>query len=114
MKHIDHQVLQELRAQLAAREAQLGAEIAAVRQAEGEVGASDLDPGQMDYDAALALANLARDQREIDQVRAALGRMDRGTYGRCLSCGAGIPAPRLHAEPAAEYCRVCQERAESE
>lgn len=114
MKHLGRNDLVLLRERLLAREAQLAGEIALGQARIEERGADfgDREGGQIDYDAALALADLARDQQEIDQVRSALGRMDRGTYGRCLSCGVAVPPERLHAEPGAELCHVCQTRAE--
>ena len=114
MKHLDRKDLGCLRERLIARETQLAGEIANAQHhvQEGVQGGRDLDPGQVDYDTAMALADIERDRREIEQVHAALGRMDRGTYGRCLSCGAGIPGERLRAEPSAELCQVCQARAE--
>lgn len=114
MKHLDQQDLGSLRTQLLAREAQLASEIEIAQRQLDEFDreSADLDEGQLDDEAALLLADRMRDQRELDLVRAALGRMDRGTYGRCLSCGVGIPYARLHAEPGAERCHVCQTRAE--
>ncbi|GMU43120.1 MAG: TraR/DksA family transcriptional regulator [Xanthomonadales bacterium] len=116
MKHLAADDLLQLRTRLSAREARLVGEIEATQRQidERDLAGADLDPGQVDYAAALVRANLLRDQREIEQVRSALVRMDRGTYGRCLACGVGIPCARLHAEPATEYCHVCQMRVEGE
>jgi DnaK suppressor protein len=41
---------------------------------------------------------------EIDQ---ALERLDEGTYGRCVACGAVIPEERLLAVPWAALCVPC-------
>ncbi|HUY96569.1 MAG TPA: TraR/DksA family transcriptional regulator [Verrucomicrobiae bacterium] len=43
------------------------------------------------------------------QVEEALGRMGRGEYGRCRSCGAEIAIERLRALPHATRCIPCQE-----
>ena len=48
-----------------------------------------------------------------DTIHAALGRMDRGTFGRCLSCGVAIPIERLRVQPYAAFCHVCQARSET-
>ena len=40
----------------------------------------------------------------LKKVRAALVRLDDGTYGKCLVGGEEIPEARLAAEPAAETC----------
>jgi DnaK suppressor protein len=48
-----------------------------------------------------------RGQQEIDEIDAALGRIDDGTYGVCLDCSAHIGMPRLKAMPAASLCIGC-------
>jgi len=49
---------------------------------------------------------------ELESVRAALHRVDAGTYGICVGCGEPIGEARLRAVPAAAYCIVDQESAE--
>lgn len=56
--------------------------------------------GSMDHDLALG----TRDNRRR-QVRAALERLDRGEYGRCTVCGAGIDDERLEIRPETDRCR---------
>lgn len=51
-------------------------------------------------------ANLLRD------VQAALDRLEAGTFGRCLNCGAVIAKERLEAVPYAAYCFECERRQE--
>lgn len=114
MKHLTQVDLGELRAQLMAREQQLAGEIEdalALRQShEGEGRA--VDPAVDDLESALGFADAMRDQAELDAVRAALGRIDRGTYGRCLGCGVSVPIERLRVRPDAALCHVCQTRSE--
>lgn len=50
----------------------------------------------------------------LEQVKAALGRLDDGTYGFCQRCGKPIEARRLEALPSAEYDLECQEIVERE
>jgi DnaK suppressor protein len=38
----------------------------------------------------------------------ALRRIELGTYGTCVDCGAGVPEGRLEAKPAASRCVSCQ------
>jgi len=45
---------------------------------------------------------------ELDQVLAALHRVEEGSYGQCLDCGEAIDEHRLTAVPAAPYCVACQ------
>lgn len=49
----------------------------------------------------------------LDQIEAALRKIDKGTYGVCESCQKSIPGPRLKALPFARYCISCQSGAES-
>ncbi|MCA9572414.1 MAG: TraR/DksA family transcriptional regulator, partial [Myxococcales bacterium] len=44
---------------------------------------------------------------QAEAIRAALGRLDAGTYGVCLSCGADIAAGRLAAIPEVALCTDC-------
>lgn len=44
---------------------------------------------------------------EADGIRAALRRLDAGTYGTCAKCGGPIPEARLAALPAATTCVAC-------
>src|SRR5271165_4962968 len=54
---------------------------------------------------------LAGELREaLDEVEAAIRRLDEGTYGRCAGCGEPISAPRIEAMPAARFCIACASR----
>jgi RNA polymerase-binding transcription factor DksA len=44
---------------------------------------------------------------EARQIRAALGRIENGTYGACANCGDTIPRARLEAQPIATRCVKC-------
>lgn len=56
-------------------------------------------------EVAAALTDLER--VELDAVVAALGRLERGEYGRCVDCDVDIPFDRLKAEPWALRCVAC-------
>lgn len=43
-------------------------------------------------------------REEIAQVRAALARIENGTYGKCAVCGESISHARLQARPIATRC----------
>jgi len=58
----------------------------------------------------LALRYNARDL--LDQVEAALLRLDDGTYGICARCGREINIERLDALPSATLCITCQSEVE--
>ncbi|TFV52140.1 TraR/DksA C4-type zinc finger protein [Blastococcus sp. TF02A_35] len=46
-------------------------------------------------------------QRMVEEIDAALARIDAGTYGRCTGCGAAIPEERLELRPFARTCVAC-------
>lgn len=50
--------------------------------------------------------------REIAAVRAALGRIDDGSYGECTRCGAAVGEKRLEAIPEAALCIACARETE--
>ncbi len=54
-------------------------------------------------------ALLAQMTQRLEQVDAAIARMDAGTYGICTHCGEPIDPARLKALPSAAMCLRCQE-----
>ena len=50
--------------------------------------------------------------RTLRQVKAALGRLEDGSYGICLRCEEEIGQKRLDALPWAPFCVECQQGAE--
>jgi DnaK suppressor protein len=62
------------------------------------------------FERAQLLGLLAGARRDLDAIERAGERLAAGAYGRCLRCGAPIPAERLEALPAAETCLACASR----
>ncbi|MBI5884148.1 MAG: TraR/DksA family transcriptional regulator [Elusimicrobia bacterium] len=59
------------------------------------------------------LFNLSDNERAVlDQVEAALRKIEKGSYGVCESCRKGISKARLDALPFARYCIGCQSTSE--
>lgn len=57
-----------------------------------------------------ALAHKAAVARQIvENLKQALQRIERGTFGECAECGNEIEPKRLEAIPWARYCLKCQE-----
>lgn len=113
--------LDHFRQQLIAHAATLSEEIRdGMTRSKGEDGPTELtgavgDAGDKSVGFELAdlrSAHIERDTVELDQVVAALARMDHGAYGTCVDCGMEIELPRLHARPMAMRCMVCQEQYE--
>ena len=65
-----------------------------------------------DVTADVDQLDLTRDLGELRDIEAARRRLDDGSYGICLDCGADIAFERLHAEPEAARCIECQRRHE--
>ena len=61
-------------------------------------------------DVLTTLSESAR--REVMQIDAALGRMDEGSYGRCIDCDEEIPIERLRALPFTLRCQDDEEERE--
>ncbi len=47
-------------------------------------------------------------KEQLQQIDAALRRMEDGTYGSCQRCGKAVKVDRLRALPFAAYCIDCQ------
>ena len=50
---------------------------------------------------------------EVNQIDAALSRIDRNEFGLCIDCGQNIAEKRLLHSPFAARCIVCQEELEN-
>ena|ERR1700744_388053 len=79
-----------------------------------EKSADALDEVQSATERELAIRNLDRDSNLLRNVRAALYRMEEGSFGVCLHCEEDISAKRLAAVPSTALCIVCQELADFE
>jgi RNA polymerase-binding transcription factor DksA len=100
--------IETIRANLEARPHALGLEVARLEaessqplEADWEEQANQIE----DMETSQGLEAFRMD--EARSIRAALKRMDEGTYGTCANCGAEIPAARLAALPTATLCINC-------
>lgn len=107
--------LTTLRELLGARLTELQAEVRSAVQAQREaVGDGGHEVSDRKDEAALRLlaevdgAQEQRDLDELNEVEAALHRLDLGTYGDCVDCHKPISLPRLRVQPAALRCAACQ------
>ena len=65
------------------------------------------DMGTEEYLYDLNTTLLANEQYIVSEARAALQRIEQGTYGLCESCGKPVAKARLEAIPFARYCVDC-------
>ncbi|HET8873515.1 MAG TPA: TraR/DksA C4-type zinc finger protein [Gaiellaceae bacterium] len=54
----------------------------------------------------------AHDERLLQAIDAALARIEAGTYGFCVNCGASIAPERLEAMPWTTLCIECKRKEE--
>jgi DnaK suppressor protein len=59
------------------------------------------------FERAQVSALLADARRDVEELTAALARLDAGTYGTCIRCGRSIADVRLDALPAVRTCIEC-------
>ncbi|MGA2132739.1 MAG: TraR/DksA C4-type zinc finger protein [Bryobacteraceae bacterium] len=71
-----------------------------------------LDEVQLAGERELAIRNLDREASLLRNVRAALFRINDGSYGVCMHCEEDIKPKRLDAVPWAAFCIRCQEAAD--
>lgn len=71
-----------------------------------------LDEVQFAAARELSTRNLERESSLLREVRAALDRIDCGSYGVCLHCEEEISQKRLKAMPWATLCIACQENSD--
>jgi len=99
---------------IAARMAEIARELAAMSESTEAIAPDDaigrlsrLDSMQHQQ---MALAGKHRLEEERARLVAAAFRIDEGTYGRCLLCGADIAGERLEYQPDAATCVPCAQR----
>ncbi|WP_233583206.1 TraR/DksA family transcriptional regulator [Corallococcus sp. CA053C] len=65
----------------------------------------------LSFSANLHAARFARQERqEMEEVEAALVRIEEGRFGGCERCGGAIGRQRLLAVPEARCCLTCADR----
>ena len=73
---------------------------------------SVLDQGEsseLDVQDEIEFALIQMKAETLNQIDAALHRLEKGTYGDCFECGDEIPKARLRALPFALRCKNCEE-----
>ena len=106
---------------LAAFKARLEAQLAELEGRKGRIAEDLSEPLNRDWDEqaiekeddASLEGQGALVEREIASVKRALARIEDGTYGECVRCGADIAPARLDARPEAALCIDCARAADS-
>jgi DnaK suppressor protein len=109
--HLSAEELGQLHQQLLR---ELAAQLDQASEQERVVAALLADPrealGQLEVVRDVADVVVVWSQEAIDDIEAALARMDDGSYGICAQCAGPIRVERLVAIPHARYCVACQGR----
>lgn len=117
---MDSKLVKELEQQMIARRGQLRDEVLShlgnsedeqLIELHGQVHDSG-EEAIADLLADMSIKTIEQQSNEIAAIESALLRIRRGTYGYCQSCDAEISEDRLKANPTAELCYECQDRAE--
>lgn len=65
------------------------------------------DIGTDNFEQEFTLSLMENDGDALEQIEAALERIEESTFGLCEECGAKIPKARLNAIPYAALCIKC-------
>ena len=85
----------------------LDRDVAAIVEARRDANSDDEhDPegATLAFERSQSDAMIHEARARLDDIDAAVARLDAGTYGRCEACGERIPAGRLEIRPAARRC----------
>ena len=92
-------------------EAERGELVKLIRKRDGiaiEKSPDAFDEVQYAAQRELAIRNLNRESNLLRNVRAALRRIEEGSFGVCLHCEEDIGSKRLAAVPWTPFCIQCQ------
>lgn len=68
----------------------------------------DWDDNAVEHEEDEVLEDLGElDEKEVRAIHAALKRIEDGTYGVCVKCGADIEPARLDVLPQTPFCKAC-------
>ena len=74
-----------------------------------EKSADQMDEIQYATERDMAIRNVDRESNLLREVKAALRRIQDGSFGTCVQCDEAISSKRLAAVPWAPRCVQCQE-----
>jgi RNA polymerase-binding protein DksA len=102
-----HEVRLRLKAELDTLEARAGRLTRHLRR-EDEALPDDWEErgASLSNDEVIEALDLKTRER-IDAINGAIKRIDDGSWGECMQCGADIPAARILAVPTARLCIKC-------
>jgi DnaK suppressor protein len=72
--------------------------------------ADEMSEAAEQFGHAQAEAMNSQTSQMLERVRAAMSRIDKGTYGQCTECRSMIDTDRLGIDPTAELCIKCAKK----
>ncbi len=79
------------------------------READQDAAQDPADKASNSYLKELLFSQSTSDRYILALIDEALERIEEGTYGICVACGAEIQPKRLEAVPWARHCVTCQD-----
>jgi RNA polymerase-binding transcription factor DksA len=70
------------------------------------------DLGTDNFEQEFTLGLIQNEEQALDEIGAALERLEQRTFGRCEECQKEIPRARLQAIPYTRYCVECARKLE--
>jgi len=112
MSHLTEAQLADYRAQLERQLTKLEASMIVTDEAMKPVELDQTAVGRLSRMDSLQSQSMAKGLRERESARLALiqealRRLDAGSYGVCMACGAAIVAERLSVFPESRTCAPC-------
>ncbi len=107
----DKEWLDSMRVVLLQRRTQINS---VVQAGQSQLAANEGDPSDIadrasdGFEDELTAGLLSIEASQLDEVDAAIARMNSGVYGICVRCGKPIPRKRLEILPFAKRCLKCE------
>lgn len=109
---MDKKKLQAIKESLLKMREEVIAEVQEKYAATRELGESNLpdlaDVSSNAYNRELLLNLSEAQHRKMQDIDAALARLDEGEYGVCANCGEDISPRRMEVRPFSRYCIDCK------
>lgn len=81
--------------------------LSAAREGDNSDDEHDPEGATIAFERSQADAMRQQAQERLEEIAAALSRLEDGTFGRCLRCGSPLAPARLEARPYAALCVDC-------
>lgn len=104
------QQLEKERSNLVDQLTEMGATESGDLRPDLDMGESFADAGAVTAERTERLGVVDSLKHQLDDVDAALEKIEEGTYGICANCGNEIGAARLEARPASIHCIDCKSK----